>query len=335
MPAILNNRTLDGRVDAGAMGYRLEKAAASCSNDDRAMGAECSCKAPSADSRNEETWAMLAEHAGWDSKMCTLDLDKATTAIRRALAADPEGGAALAAHVYHARKSQIGLMLEAHSMMPSYESAKHVHETMLAWLRLLEETSPLRCDIVKHEIALCDMMCARSRKSVVPADRLVYVAYASFNRKEGYGATFHRALDARIEEGHARKEALKKDARDRAMHRRISYQAWTDCEQPNLEARRERLIGDAARLQADIRSISGLADTGYYRQQIHELEQRFSVLKELNLMKKHRIKAQIDCLNGKIDRIENEFAPLLRTLREDAASTRRLVSEIDCALANE
>ena len=336
MSAIQNNRAQKANADMDVSGYWLEKASSACSDDDVATGVDCCHKALSVDHGNEKALVMLAEYAGWDPKLRTLDLETSVKAIRRALKATSEEEAALVAtDVYRIRKDQIGLMLEADSMMPSYESAKRVHETMVSWLRLLEEMPELGCGIVEHEIAQCESLCAQSRKSIAPSDRLVYVAFASFNCKESYGAMFRRALDKRIVEGRKFEGELKTGVLERAMRRRIAYQAWMDCEQPKLEAQRARLLEDAASLKSDIQTIAGLADTRYYERQIRELKQQFSALKELNLMKKHRIKSQIDYLNGKIDRIENEFAPILETLREDAARIRRLGSEIDHALANE
>lgn len=335
MSAIQNNRAQKTCADTDASGSRLEKADPACSDDDVASAEYC-YTALSVDRGNEKARVKLAEYTGWDPELRTLDLEAAVKAIRRALKeASEEEAALVAADVYRIRKGQICSMLEADSMMPSYESAKRVHETMVAWLRLLEEMPELGCGIVEHEIAQCESLCAQSRKSIAPSDRLVYVASASFNRKESYGTMFRRALDKRVAEGRRLEEELKAGASERAMRRRIAYQAWTDCEQPKLEARRARLLEDAASLKSDIRSIVGLADTRFYEQRVRELEQRFSALKELNLIKKHRIKSQIDCLNGKIDRIENEFAPILDTLREDAARIRRLGSDIDHALANE
>lgn len=286
-------------------------------------------KVLAADPENAEEWKLLAEFEGWDSKLRVLDADSAMAAVKRALNAVSSSERHRAAtEIYQVRKRQIALMIEPDLMMPSYASARHLHETMLLWLRLLEEVPWLNSSLIEEEIALCEDVCARSRISLAPGDRLIYAAFSSFNRKESYGELFRRTLGARVEKERKREGELKAAALEHVERHRIAYRVWMECEHPSLESERARLEGDMLLLEADLRMLSSLG-SDYFQQRIDELDQQLAKLKGVNLTKKHRIRIQIGLLKGKIIQIEDELGPLLELLRESIATIRTRIAEID------
>ena len=75
---------------------------------------------------------------------------------------------------------------------------KQLHGTMGEWQRLLVEIPYLTVNLLESEVELVDNLCKRSKLGMMPAERLVYTAYASLNKKESYGETFRKALAGRL-----------------------------------------------------------------------------------------------------------------------------------------
>lgn len=257
---------------------------------------------------NLDAWTLLAKFGGWDFVMYTLDMDEALSAAKRAIGLTPNGRRyAVAADVYAVRKKQISNQIEETLMMPSYTGAKNLHEVMRRWLRFLVEVPCLSASLIEGEVTLCDNLCQRSKRGVMPGDRMVYTAYATFNGKETYADTFRKALANRTENELAQKDKILADAKRALKERQASYRDHAHGTTLTPEAEAKLLERDIADVTAQLGDIIGLSDRGMYLQEIEELEQQKAALKPYKVFNRRTIDARIEELTQKIAQIDAEL----------------------------
>ena len=278
----------------------------------------CACaEAAELDPDNADAWHLLARYGGWDSRQAELDVGFVLDAAKKAVKLTPEGGRAEeAAAEYSERKKQISEELEAIMMMPSYMGAKKLHAFMMDWLRLLKGFPELPPVVIEGEVTLVANICQRSKLAVMPNDRLVYTAYATFNKKEPYGETFERELQVRIDVERTRKEHELGAVQERvAAHLAKPGELST-------EAEIERLRTDRLALQDAKASVVGLSGIKGYEDELAEVQAKLQSMGLLKLFKKHELQERMADLSGKIAELnaENE---------ENMASMEALLARVD------
>lgn len=268
------------------------------------------------DENNAEAWYLLACFGGWESKQYQFDLEFAIDSAKHALSLIPEEERyEKASEIYIARKRQIALILESNMMMPSYTGAKQLHETMMWWKRLLQEIPYLNSELLQGEVTLCTNLCHRSKRGIMPGDRLVYTAYSTLNGKESYGETFRKAVEGRLEA-----EQSKNAEQQGAAAERIACLVAVAKEHLGAtmapEELKARLEEDRAALQAEEDAAMGMTNRSMYQGQIEELEARKAKLPPYKFFKIREIDAGLAALNAKLASIDENLEPLVAPLRE-------------------
>lgn len=296
----------------------LAQAKAAAGEDNSSM-IEAWCKAAlEIDPVNLDAWTLLAKFGGWDFVMYTLDMDEALNSAKRALGLTPEGRRyAVAADVYAARKKQISNQIEEALLMPSYTGAKNLHEVMQRWLRFLVEIPCLSATLIESELTLCDNLCQRSKRGVMPADRMVYTAYATFNGKETYGDTFRKALAERADDEFARKDKVLADAKRALKERQAAYRGKTQDGALSPESEARLLERDIDELTAQLGNLIGLSDRGMYQKEIEELERQKAKLKPYKVFNRRTIDTRIEELTRKIAQIDADLEESTEPLRAE------------------
>lgn len=267
---------------------------------------------------NLDAWTLLATFGGWDFVRYTLDMDEALNSAKRALGLTPEGRRyAVAADIYSARKKQISNQIEEALLMPSYTGAKNLHEVMQRWLRFLVEIPCLSPTLLESEVSLCDNLCQRSKRGVMPADRMVYTAYATFNGKEPYGDTFRKALAGRAEDELAQKDKVLADAKRALKERQASYRSKATGGTLTPAAEAKLLERDIETLTAQLGNVIGLSDRGMYQREIEELERQKATLKPYKVFNRRTIDARIEELTQKIAQIDADLEKSTEPLRAE------------------
>lgn len=280
-------------------------------------GAHACLSAVELEPDNADAWQLLARYGGWNSRQAELDVGFVLDAARKALKLTPEGDRSEeAAAEYSERKKQISEELEAIMMMPSYMGAKKLHAFMMDWLRLLKGFPELPPVVIEGEVTLVGNICQRSKLAVMPNDRLVYTAYATFNRKEPYGETFKRELQARIDVERARKEHELGAVRERvAAHLAMSGAL-------SAEAELERLRADRLALQDAKASVIGLSGIKGYEGELAEVQAKMQSMGLLKLFKKRELQERMADLSGRIAELNAEN-------KESMASMDALLDRVD------
>lgn len=272
---------------------------------------------------NPEAWLLLAKLGGWDSKMHVMDLDFVVDSAKHALELLPESQRFEAANdIYTARKKQIAALLEDEMMMPSWTGAKQLHQTMQDWLRILEETPYLSHDLLEGEITLVENLCQRSKMGIMPADRQVYVAYASLNGKVSYGQMFREALAARLAREEALQDAHRQEVLEELAHRRASYAEWAVSEDASNAARRERLEAELAQVEGEIENIVGQSGRSLLESQLAEMEKQKAKLGRFKVFHRRETDGQIAVVQAKLAKVDAELESATAPFREIAAQIK-------------
>lgn len=296
------------------VGALLAQAREAYEADDSAAVSQLCDQVLAADPENPGAWSLLARFGGWDSKMLDFDLDLALKAAYRALNLVPdERRYEEASDIYAARKRQISARLEAALLMPSYTGAKEVHAIMMDWERLLRELPDLSPELIESEVTLCTNLCLRSKMGIMPSDRLVYTAYASFNGKEPYGETFRRALAARIGERDKQDAEAAAAAQKRAEEKLSSYEERRASGDLTADAEKSLIKNDIAELIRDKNDVEGRSGKRAFLDQMAELKRQRAALKPYKFFQKKEIDQQIAALETKVAQIDEQVA------RESAA----------------
>ncbi|MDO5118010.1 MAG: hypothetical protein Q4D34_05940, partial [Eggerthellaceae bacterium] len=216
--------------------------------------------------------------------------------------------------------------LESEMMMPSYTAAKQLHGTMAEWQRLLMEIPYLTTDLLESEVELVNNLCIRSKIGILPAERLVYTAYASLNGKESYGETFRKALAGRLEREQemqgARIEQMLEEAAERnaGLEKLASEATVTPAElKPLLEEELERL-------ERDIATIADLSNKTLYGQQLEELERQLAAVKPMKIFRRQELSRRIADAKEKIAQTDADFEEKVAPLRSYERALRARVS---------
>lgn len=307
----------------------LAQAEAAYENDDSQSVANLCREVLDVDPDNAQAWLLLAKFGGWDSKLYGFDVSFAIDAAKHALELVPETGRYDAAsEIYTARKRQIGKILESEMMMPSYTAAKQLHGTMAEWQRLLMEIPYLTANLLESEVELVDNLCKRSRIGMMPAERLVYTAYASLNGKESYGETFRKALAGRLakeqeEQGTRIEQMLEQaKARNAELEELVSGATMPAAElRPRLEAELENL-------DRDIATIADLSNKTLYDQQLEELERQLATVKPYKFFRRQEITGRITEAKEKIAQVDAGFEAKVAPLHAYEQTLRARISEL-------
>lgn len=286
-------------------------------------------QALSIDSESPQAWDLRAKFGGWDSKMLELNLEQALRDIAHALDLVPESRRYDAAsEIYVARKKQVAEQLEAAMMMPSYMGAKNLHAIMMDWKRLLVEMPYLTPGLIEGEITLCDNLCLRSKMGVMPNDRLVYTAYATFNKKEPYGETFRKALTSRIDR--ERVEAMGQLAalQERLDTRQSERHAARVSGELSPEEERSQIERDIAELNEALQTLEGLSDLALYQSQITEMERTLASLKLYKVFKRRELEGQIAALRLQVEEASAQLAESKAPLEARIDALRGCIEEI-------
>ena len=287
-------------------------------DDSQTVADECR-RVTELDPDNVEAWDLLAKFGGWDSKLYDYDADFIIEAIRHSLSLQPEGARiAAASEIYQARKRQVAALLDSAFLTPSYTGAKQLHAIMQWWLRLLQNIPYLTEDLLEGEITLCTNLCNRSRIGIMPADRLVYTAYKTFNG-EPYGETFRKTLDRRIEAEREKDDALLGAARERSA-------ALAEAVKAHLaeNASTEQLEEDKAALQQEVDGFIGFTQRASYEKEMAEVDARIEKTPQYKFFKMKEFGARKAALQKKIDEGDAELEPDVKPLRDliEAISAR-------------
>ena len=304
----------------------IEAAREAYATDNSQTVADCCARVLELDADNADAWYLLACFGGWESKQYQFDLEFAIDSAKHALSLIPEEERyEKASEIYIARKRQIALILESNMMMPSYTGAKQLHETMMWWKRLLQEIPYLNSELLQGEVTLCTNLCHRSKRGIMPGDRLVYTAYSTLNGKESYGETFRKAVEGRLE-GERVKNAQQHDAAiGRVSQLTAAVREHLDSSLAPADLK-DQLEKDRAALHAELDAIVGMTNRGMYQRQIEELEARKAKLPSYKFFKIREIDAGLAALNEKLASIDGDLEPMVAPLRE-------CITEIDGRLA--
>lgn len=264
------------------------------------------------DPDNDAAWYWLAIHSGWDAKSYETNMDDALAAIRQYLSLLPESQRFEAAsQIYFARKQQISGRVESAMLMPSITSSKHVHEAMMDWKRYLAEIPNLSPSVIEGEATLCDNLCLRSKMAIMPGERMIYTAYASFNGKVPYGEEFRSVLEARKAEE--------------------SQLRWMESVQEtlsNLEARYQALMASSISQEEEIafltealaildnerKKVLGLSDKSFHENHRAELQGYLQSLKPYKLLKRKEVQDQIGAIDQKLAQIDESIQVVLEPI---------------------
>ena len=304
----------------------LEQAQAAYEADDSKTVADLCRKVVDADPDNAEAWDLLAKFGGWDSKLYNFDIDFAIESAEHALSLIPENQRYdAAAEIYTARKRQIAYILESEMMMPSYTAAKQLHGTMGEWQRLLMEIPYLTASLIEAEVELVNNLCVRSKIGIMPAERLVYTAYASLNGKESYGETFRKALAKRLErEREAQGERIgqmikRAEERNAELDTLASEGATPPAE---LRALCEE---ELAVLDHDIAAIADMSNKALYEQQLEELERQLAAVKPIKIFKRQELTSRIAATKDKMAQVDAAFEEKVAPLRAHVQAIQQLL----------
>ncbi len=302
----------------------LVKARALIADDSLEEGARACLSAVELEPENAAAWQLLARYGGWDSRQAELDVSFVLDAAKKAVKLTPEGQRSEeAAAEYTERKKQISEELEAIMMMPSYMGAKKLHAFMMDWLRLLKGFPELPPAVIEGEVTLVGNICQRSRLAVMPNDRLVYTAYATFNKKEPYGETFKRELQARVDVERARKEHELGAVRERvAAH----------LEKPGMlsaKAELERLRADKLALQDAKASIVGLSGIKGYEDELAQVQAKLQAMNVLKLFKKRELQERMAGLSERIAQLNAENEERMASMDAMLAKVDKRIGELD------
>ena len=305
----------------------LAQAQAAYENDDSQSVANLCREVLDADPDNAQAWLLLAKFGGWDSKLYGFDVGFAIDAAKHALELVPETTRHdAAADIYTARKRQIGKILESEMMMPSYTAAKQLHGTMGEWQRLLVEIPYLTVNLLESEVELVDNLCKRSKLGMMPAERLVYTAYASLNKKESYGETFRKALAGRLSKEQEEQGARIEQMLEQATERNAELEKLaTGATLPPAELK-SLLEAELENLDRDIATIADLSNKTLYDQQLEELERQLATVKPYKIFRRQELTGRITETKEKIAQVDAGFKAKVAPLRSYEQALRARIS---------
>lgn len=323
-----SNSALDPRITE-----LIDKAQKAYEADDSKTVAECCDEILKIDSENFDAWELLAKFGAWDSKMLEMDVLQAVAAAKRATELAPEGVRYdLGSKIYTARKKQIAAQLESSLMMPSYQGAKKVHAIMHDWEQLLVKLPYLTPSLIEGEINLCTNLCKRSKMGIMPADRLVYTAYATFNKKENYGDTFRKALMSRIE-GEAQQTAGElESARKEIEDNLAQYKQRRESGELSPAEEKALLEKDLANITISINNLVGMSNRSLYADQLEEMKKQLAKLKPYKLVKRQEMNRQIAAVENKIAEIDSQLEINTASLKAQADLLQQRLTEIEAEL---
>lgn len=259
------------------------------------------------DPENAEAWELLGKFGGWDSKLYNFDIDYILRTIKHAIGLVPdEQKYDLAADIYTARKRQISLRMEECMMMPSYQGTKQLHQVMMDWKRLLAEIPYLTPGLIESEVTLCSNICTRSKMGVMPGDRVVYSAYATFNHKEPYGETFRKALASRAEKEMEREAGKLASAKKELEERLAKYRAQVEAGEITADQEKAFLRDEAEALRKQLADVVGRSNEKLYKQQYEELQNQLVTLKPYKFFKRAEVTEQLKAVEEKLDQIKTQ-----------------------------
>ncbi len=281
------------------------------------------------DPENKECWILLAKFGGWDSKLFDFDTGTIIRSIKHALSlADEEERYPLASEIYTARKKQISERMEEAMMMPSYTSIKLMHQIMIDWKRLLTDIPYLTRDLLESEIVLCNNLCTRSKMGIMPADRVVYTAYATFNGKESYGEMFRKALENRLQAEEQRENQASKELQKEVEQRLAQYKEQVEKGRLTLKEEKALLEKEIDTLNKEITRIVNMSNKSSYEQQVDELEKQLGALKPYKIMRRKTIETQLAEVRDKLKQIDAQIESSTRALRTQAEMLQSRLNEI-------
>lgn len=273
---------------------------------------------------NKEALMVLAKVKGWDSIQCILDTRQAAEAATVALEASDESMRhKYATEIYAARKSQLAQSLETALMMTPYAGSKRIHEIMLGWLFLLQRIPYLNADLLLSEINLCTNLCERSKQGIMPNDRMVYTAYATFNKKERYDVTFRNTLQKTLNEETIARQTAHNEVKLRFGKTKELIQAFS--KDPNTELA-DSIKADKAFIENQLQIIEGHANRDSYCNQVKELNDQLKSTKPFKIARRRQIQNQIAQAQDKLSSIDTE-------LSEIRTSFALMIEEINAVLA--
>ena len=301
----------------------LQKAQAAYEADDSQTVAELCRAVLDADPDNVQAWELVAKFGGWDSKMYVFDIDFAIDSAKHALGLVPEGNRhEVAAEIYTARKRQVAKILESEMMMPSYTAAKQLHGTMMEWKRLLEEIPYLSVGLIEGEVALCNNLCLRSKLGIMPADRLVYTAYMSLNKKESYGETFRKSLAKRLEDEQGKQVERLSSLVEQAKAGLAAFEG--ECS----EAGRAQLEEMLAQLKSAFVELQDQSLEVVYKQRLEELERQLQGLKPMKIFKRRDLEAEIAVTRERLEQLSAEAEESVAPLRVQIAAIEQCLGGV-------
>ena len=314
---------------AGEISLYINQALDAYKDDDSTTVTECCNKVLAIDPENEEAWKLLALFGGWDAKLYDFDTGYILRTINHALGLTPENEKYdVAADIYTARKRQISLRLEAAIMMPSYQGAKQTHAVMMDWKRLLAEIPYLTPGLIESEVTLCSNICTRSKMGIMPNDRLVYTAYATFNNKEPYGETFRKVLASRAEKEMQREANTLVSAKKEVEDRLAKYRAQVESGDISAEEEKTLLEEEASALRDRLSNVVGMSNRKLYQQQYEELQSQLANLKPYKFFKRNEINDQLKAVREKLDQIDAQIEAAKSKIQPQIDAIEERIAEI-------
>lgn len=304
MDEALGDKSVDYSDDTSKTKEYLKKASDAFDSEDSALVEEYCQKIFEVNPENREARVLAAKCYGWDSVQYDLNVESALQHINRAMRiCSGDETCSVAAEIYCARKKQISLQLESALMMPSYTGTKRVHKIMMDWEKLLVSIPCLPRDLIENEITLCKNLCLRSKMGIMPGDRLVCTAYATFNNKESYGEHFEKALSFRLEADDGRMSDYGVIS-EQVQKRLAELKEMSEKGNITLEEEVVLLKKEIALLEKEAEQENTSSGDNLYRSQVSELEKILSGTKPYKVFRKLEIKNQMKTLHKKIQ--ENE-----------------------------
>lgn len=302
---VVNNDDNDTNADIEDL---LKKAQSAYKEDNSNAVSEYCEQIFSLDPENYEAWVLMAKFGGWDSQLYSFDLNYALRCAKHSLSLTEDSQKyVVATDIYTDRKHQLALRLDAALMMPSYQGSKEVHQIMMDWKNILVNLPNLSPALIQNEVNICSNLCLRSKMGVMPGDRLVYSAYATFNKKKPYNETFTEALASRI-----KREKMLEDQRISNSLKRIeelikSNQELVKSGKLTSQEEGEIIRLNIGELRAQLEAIEANSEKKLYVDQLEELERQLLSVKPYKIFKKQMINSQIKTIQEKLKEISSEI----------------------------
>lgn len=314
----------------------LKRAEQAYEENDSTVVSQCCEEIIVLDPDNYKANVLMAKFGGWDSRLYDFDLNVILRAIKHALSLTEHGKEySVASDIYVERKRQLALRLDAALMMPSYQGSKTVHQIMMDWKKLLTDIPYLSPGLIQNELNLCSNLCLRSKMGIMPGDRLVYSAYATFNKKVPYGDTFREALSQRIEREKELQEQRITSSLQKVEELIGTNQLRVACGEYSPKEEKTALEESLDELYTQLSDLEKGSEKTLYESQLQELRQQLDTMKPYKIFKRQTINTQIQSLEKKLSELDSGNELMAQPLKTQISKLEARLSDLKKEAAGE